>query len=503
MSVAETPTNEIEINNVGPIQNLTIPIPPGGGVVVLHGENGSGKTTAINSVESLYSNETRRTLRNSDGTQKGTVSGLGIKVRLGRKNTASGELLCESIDGKVDPSTLVDPGIKDPVKADSKRLATLIRLGSVEVSADKWVEAMGPVVDEIAIDDLVSPDPVVAADRIRRALHEVAKQREQLAQSKAFESASISKEVADVDVSAESDEETLAAKMDEANTEYLTMLGRKQQGDQSKLAFLEAKEKLASAIGGGVDIVALRDELEAYQKDRAETGEVILGLRDRIKKLQADMAEAVNASDKIEVKILDLENRISDAEKSSAYLIELRQTVDAGIPDTIDDGIIDVLRSTKEKAVAAVQRGEVVRRAKATLAKSETLENESKEIAERAVTLRSYARSTDSVLEQALIDAGFNRIKVDDGRLCVESDRGLEPFSELSHGERWTIALDLAAAGLPAGSVLPVCQEAFESLDPSNREFIAGLAKERGIVIVTALATGGALRAEVMEGGAV
>lgn len=499
MSVAETPTNEIEIKNVGPIQNLTIPIPPGGGVVVLHGENGSGKTTAINSVESLYSNETRRTLRNSDGTQNGTVSGLGVKVRFGRKNTASGELLCESIDGKVDPSTLVDPGIKDPVKADSKRLATLIRLGNVEVSADKWAAAMGPVINEIAIDDLVSPDPVVAADRIRRALHDVAKQREQLAQSKAFESASISKEVADVDVSAESDEETLAAKMDEANTEYLTMLGRKQQGDLSKLAFLAAKEKLASAIGGGVDIVALRDDLEALEKDKRVLGESINKNREAITAMQQEIARDVNHSDAVQAKIESVTKEIAAAENSSANLIELRQTVDAGMPDTIDDGIIDVLRSTKEKAVAAVQRGEVVRRAKATLAKSETLENESKEIAERAVTLRSYARSTDSVLEQALIDAGFNRIKVDDGRLCVESDRGLEPFSELSHGERWTIALDLAAAGLPAGSVLPVCQEAFESLDPSNREFIAGLAKERGIVIVTALATGGELRAEVMQ----
>ena len=37
----------IEIKNIGPISTASIPIPEGGGVVVLRGKNGSGKSIEI------------------------------------------------------------------------------------------------------------------------------------------------------------------------------------------------------------------------------------------------------------------------------------------------------------------------------------------------------------------------------------------------------------------------------------------------------------------------
>ena len=43
----------VEIVNDGAIEKLTIPVPDGGGIVVMKGRNGSGKTTALDAVESL------------------------------------------------------------------------------------------------------------------------------------------------------------------------------------------------------------------------------------------------------------------------------------------------------------------------------------------------------------------------------------------------------------------------------------------------------------------
>jgi hypothetical protein len=80
----------------------------------------------------------------------------------------------------------------------------------------------------------------------------------------------------------------------------------------------------------------------------------------------------------------------------------------------------------------------------------------------------------------------------------VESDRGLEPVSELSTGERWRLALDLAAKGLPKGAILTVHQEGWQSLDHGLRREVATMAKERGLLIVTALVDSGDLRAEVI-----
>jgi DNA repair exonuclease SbcCD ATPase subunit len=40
----------IEIKNIGPIASVTIPVPEAGGVVVLTGRNGSGKSHALEAV---------------------------------------------------------------------------------------------------------------------------------------------------------------------------------------------------------------------------------------------------------------------------------------------------------------------------------------------------------------------------------------------------------------------------------------------------------------------
>jgi len=211
---AKSNGKSIVLENVGPIKQLTIPIPDGGGIICLKGVNGSGKTHALTAVESLYNKTTRKGLRNSDGVPSGTVAGLGVTVRLGRSNTVKGELLCESLDGKVDPSQLVDPGLKDPLAADAKRLATLIRLAGVKVSAAQWAEAIGTAGDGIALDALVDDDPVASADKIRRRLHDAALTQERLANSKATESAALAKSITDVDLEQVHDARILAELLD-------------------------------------------------------------------------------------------------------------------------------------------------------------------------------------------------------------------------------------------------------------------------------------------------
>ncbi len=52
-----------------------------------------------------------------------------------------------------------------------------------------------------------------------------------------------------------------------------------------------------------------------------------------------------------------------------------------------------------------------------------------------------------------------------------------------------------------AGGLIVVEQEAFESLDPANRQFVAEHARRRKVTIITAEATDGALRAELYQEG--
>jgi len=45
----------VEIQNVGPIEHLTLPVPEGGGIVVLRGRNGTGKTLSLDAIDRLTS----------------------------------------------------------------------------------------------------------------------------------------------------------------------------------------------------------------------------------------------------------------------------------------------------------------------------------------------------------------------------------------------------------------------------------------------------------------
>lgn len=493
MSIVEvkTSTNSIEFQNVGPIEHLTIPIPEEGGLVVLRGQNGSGKSHALAGVESLYSPSVRKSLRNSDGVPSGKIEGLGVTVRLGRSNTAKGELLCESLDGRVDPSHLVDPGLKDPTAADARRLATLVRLSGIKVSLSQWQSLAAELADEIDLIAFVDADPVATADRLRRRIHEVALNRERLAESKANEAAAMTKSFADVDLRGEHNQGELARRLDSATQELAKMQQTRVFAQEAVAKAEEARKLLAEHESTACAPDEFAQRITELEADIASTNETLAEAEQQVRFLrnELDMQKRSLAANKDW-----LAAAMQQQSQLSSWHLTISRSESVACPS---DDAIAALETVKAEALKAAQQGEVIRRAIESANKASAIRDEADQLAAMAVKLRALARSTDTVLEQALVDAGYSTIKVHDGRLCVESDRGLEPFSELSHGERWRMALDLAARGLPKGAVLPVCQEAFESLDPANREFVNALAKERGLVIVTAEACGGDLRAEV------
>ena len=80
-------------------------------------------------------------------------------------------------------------------------------------------------------------------------------------------------------------------------------------------------------------------------------------------------------------------------------------------------------------------------------------------------------------------------LRVEAGRLVLDTHRGATYFADLSHGERWKIALDIGIDAVGENGVLTIPQEAYESLDPVNRRSIAEHVYGRGVVIITAEAS--------------
>lgn len=503
MNVATNVKESIVIENVGPISRLEIPIPDGGGVVVLRGQCGQGKTHAIQSVAALHDQGARKALRVSDGWPTGQIYGLGVTVRLGRTNVGRGELICESLESGVDPSLLVDPGLKDPIAADSRRLATLVRLAAIEVPTERWVQLADKYADDIAVKDLVSDDPVKTADAIRRRLHDYALKQERIGESKSSEAATLAKSVADVDLNC--DEAALAKAVDAVNEELVAARTKQQAFLDAAGKYQAAKAKLAETKAGLRSVDELMKQVDEAVSSQARSLEDHLTCLTSVQHLEQQLTlererlkSARESVARCDAALAQCKTDLETARAQHADIAELERLVAAQLPDSVPETIIADLYARRATALEAVKQGEVVKRARTTIERAKALETEANATLAQAEEIRTIARSTDHVLEQALVDAGYDTIRVLDGRLCVISDRGHEPVSELSTGERWELALDIAARSLPSGGLLSVHQEGWQALDPGLRDKVAAMAKERGLVIITAQVDAGQLRAEVV-----
>ena len=393
---------------------------------------------------------------------------------------------------------MVDPGLKDPEKADRRRLETLFRLSGSKIKPERWVEAAGQFAANIAAADLVSDDAVETADKIRRRLHEHARSIETRAESLASEAAGLLKSFSDIQ-GEPVDAETLTAEFEAASSAVTRAEQMRDAYAIAKQRQAEAREALESDAGLG-DVEAVEREIVDAESCEQLAAARVTEIQAEIKELQDRQKDWQEQRDRAIQRKKDLAEKLDSIKATKAHRERLLAVVNNSLPDTVDLATLEELKAKRDTARTAVTQGEVVRRAFEQRKKAGGLEMQAVELKETAEDCRVLARSTDSVLESGLFEAGFDSVKVSANRLCVETDRGLEPFSELSHGERWRFALELAAKGLPSGSVLPVCQEAFEALDPHNRAEINSMARELGLVIVTAEASSGDLRAEIYVG---
>ena len=172
---------EVTIENVGPITDLTIPIPDEGGVVVLRGRNGRGKSHALEAVEALASG---KRLSVADGQSSAYVGGLGARLTVGRRTSKTGDLEVRLLEGE-DPSILVDPGLRDVAAADKRRIEAILRLAGAVASIDLFAG----LVDLEELHKVASPESLAASNvpdmaaRLKRDFERAARQREAQAEN--------------------------------------------------------------------------------------------------------------------------------------------------------------------------------------------------------------------------------------------------------------------------------------------------------------------------------
>lgn len=491
--------SSVLIENVGAIDRLTIPVPDGGGVVVLRGPNGIGKTTALDGVSALVNGGKPPSLR--DGAKRGVIEGLGAKITVGLSSRRSGEIEVRSLEGRLDVSDIVDPGIASVEAADARRIRALVAVSGVTASSETFADLVPGGADEIEANVtekvLGSGDVLEIAGAVKRMLESSARKIETQAENAEGKAKTLAAQAGDVDADQVVDPARLQSDFEDA-------VRRQQEIEAADAAWGKAQTTVAeceASLNTGTELPEDIDVLRARSKSLAaefdERQKTLVDLEQQLEAARADLQQTRN-----DIRMVD--QQMSAARLDRERVAALRKMLDeAKAVPAVEPNQIEAARLCVDMAREAIEKGALLRAAVEKKQQATAAFAEVSSLRKQAEKLRESAAGTDGILSDLVAKLGVPlSVKVVDGRtrLVTETDRGLIPFADLSAGERWRVALDIAIEAVGVRGLLVIRQEAWEGLDPENRAEIAEHCRNRGAVLLTAEADGGeGIAVEVMR----
>lgn len=478
-----TPAKNISLQNVGPIEKLEIPL-PAAGVVVLKGNNGSGKSTAMAATETLLGADAKA-LSVRDGSLKGKVEGFGVTVHLNRaRNTKTGELTAIKIEHKLDLAGFIDPGIGNPEAADRARIKALASLSGAKVDLSMFWPLFGgeeAFTASVNIDDLNGRDLIETAAFLKRRLESLARESEKVATEQMARAEALRHLPEGLDLTAEHDAGKLDKSRDDATALVAELETRAKAAGQSRKRIEEAKAKAGeAATAADPEETGLALSLAESDRELAEC---------EVSKFREHLANAQRILDERTGKKAIAQAAHDQAVKFAADREKLLAIVNAG---EVAGPTIEDLRNAAEllqRSRKAVTDGALIRDFFAKKDKANSAEELAKRYNQEALDCRNNAARTDAIVSEAIQAPG---LRIEDGRLVTDTKkRGATYFGELSHGERTKIALNLGVARVGAGGLLVLQQEFWEGLDGDARGQINEAAKGLGVIVLTAEASDG------------
>lgn len=493
-TVTASEVDEIVIENVGPIEELHIPLPRDGGVVVLCGDNGAGKSEALDAVSSLCGNSRhKKDLEPRDGTKAGRIEGCGVKISVGRVNRANGELTVAALEDKLDLASLVDPGFDDNNSADRSRLKSLIRVAGVEAKLSLFRDLIGDV--EIDAKVRNETDLIAMAGGVKRALEAKARQAETAAEAAGDEASTCLKSVEGVELTGESDEGMLqvayraAVSLDERIKQQVAATSR------AILNSTAASKALADAEAAytGPTVDEAGDEVATAEQAREQAEQALSVLREQLHRAESD-AEA--SLERLEFS----RQRQRLAQQHDNTIAAWREQIAQAIPLEPSEEEITAAAKAVEAAGIALQQGAVLRNAIAKKADAAEWTKKRAAFLRAAEQWRENAAAVDSILSDqiAKLNCPIQVGEDDKGlRLTYQHPRRKETyFSELSAGEKYAVVIPVAIKAVGPGGVFVLPQEAWEGLQPKVRVSIQAMLKGSRVTMLTAQCGDGPLKVQ-------
>lgn len=459
----------IEIKNIGPIASVTIPVPEAGGVVVLTGRNGSGKSHALEAVSAATTGKGKPPLK--DMAKSGTVSVPGVTMTVARSVRRQGELQVETLEGRLSIADLVDPGFVDPERADAKRIKALVGLSKADISDGDLHGFPENLTKDLSLDD-----PVAAMAELRKRLNIGANEYEKLSAKDESAAAGILESLAGdldtpIDPAAAQERVTAAIRAMDA------LRKQSELAEAAKVRIEAARGRLEEIHVIDVDD-ALRDAA-IFEEATARKKAIAMRLKGEYETALTDYKVSVVDRDMAVAKAKDAQTQAKLRDELTKQILEAH--VEPPSPDALSAATVELEAAKESQAKAAQQQVMAQQRERA-----DALSISAQEYADEAKELREKARETDKVLSEIVSEIPACPLRVIDGRLVTDTKRGATFYSDLSAGERWRIALDIAIQAVGTGGLLVIPQEAWEGLDPANRSAIDAQAKAAKVVVLTA-----------------
>lgn len=480
--------SEVSIENIGPIEELRLTAKPGT-ITVLTGPNGVGKTQALQAIDGLASGKSR--LSNRDGTVGGSARGFGVTIKVGRggSNRRSGDLEIESVEDRLNIADLIDPKVKDPIAADARRIKALVTLADVDANAELFYDLAGgkdQFLELIKPESIDKPDIVSLAAAVKRDFERASRKEAEVAENLERDIRARKEANEGIDVEAPHDADELQAALEQSLSNLATEKERAANAKSALEAASEARLRIEDSKSS-YDGSTLEDAKTALANVRSE----VVTQQGVINEIQKSLAEAIDEMTAIKHRADLAEMALNRADEHEDLISQWEFDVKAseGV-EPPDDDVVLILESHVQLARDAIETGVRVRDALQRDHEAKLISVSKKMANLSAQRLRDAAHGTEDILSRLVAEMG-GVFKVDkEFRLIVQHPkRGETYFSELSHGERWKLGLDVAIEAFQRTGqrgLLAIPQHAFESLDGKNRRLISEHIKGTDLAVITA-----------------
>lgn len=486
---------DIKIKDVGPITDITISVPDGGGMIVFKGSNGSGKSTALAALSALVTQK-KDALSVRDGQLMGIVDGLGVTLTIGRNTRKRGECEVIGLTGP-DPSMLVDPGFVGKDENNAARITALCTLAGAKPDPAKFLALCGDndPMDVISPSSLEKGDVPAIAKAVKRDFERVARKHEENAESIRSKIKGLQDTIpAWFNPLTESGTDIIKEQIIVISGNIRELEGKRASAKSIMDAKASAMEAISSMGDRGTDervkaaSITLEEAKMAVLSNQREFDSARKALESAKERLDASKLELELFSEQLEMEMQSKQQRK-----------KLQETVDRISNDDPSDfdSKIAFLRGELGELTLSLGQATKIDDLRITTDKIAQYLDQQKAALEKGNFWRNAAASCETIVMEAIAAVCPPGMSIVAGELMMATDRGIEPISDLSTGERWAIALDIASKSIPNG-LLVVNQEGYESLDPQHRIEVAKMARDRGLVIATAIATDGELSVETI-----